>query len=129
MKSNYKVAIALVTGAPIGVVAIEGLHAQAKPPTYIVIPILKINDAAAFKAGVVDKATPEALKAAGGEWIIRSTKFIKVDGNPPARLVVLKFDSAEKARAFLNTPVQKEINAARIKSPNSLEFIVEGFSN
>jgi uncharacterized protein (DUF1330 family) len=67
----------------------------------------------------------KALRASN----IRSTKFIKVDGNPPARLVVLKFDSAEKARAFLNTPVQKEITAARINPTNSLEFIVEGFSN
>ena len=52
MQTNYKVAIALVAGAAIGGAAIQGLHAQAKPPAYLVIPILKINDAAAYKTGV-----------------------------------------------------------------------------
>ena len=129
MKTNYKVAIALVAGAAIGGAAIQGLHAQAKPPAYIVVPILKINDAAAFKAGVVDKADPAALKAGGGEWLIRSTKFTSLDGPPPERLIILKFDSVEKAQAFLNTPAQKEVNAARVKTTNSLQFIVDGFAN
>ena len=129
MKTNYKVAIALAAGAAIGGAAIQGLHAQAKPPAYIVIPILKINDAAAFKAGVTDKVKPADMKAAGGEWIIRNTKFTSLDGNPPERLVVIKFDSVEKAQAFSNTAAQKEINAARVKTTNSLSFIVEGFAN
>jgi len=129
VKTNYKVALALVAGAAIGGAAIQGLHAQAKPPAYIVVPILKINDAAAFKAGVVDKANPAALKAAGGEWVIRSTKFTSLDGPPPERLIILKFDSVEKAQAYSNTEAQKEIKAARIKSTNSLSFIVEGYAN
>ena len=130
MKTNYKIAIALVAGTAIGGAAIQGLHAQMKPPAYVVIPILKINDAAAFKAGVVDRPNAAAnLKAAGGEWLIRSTKFTKLDGNPPERLIVLKFDSLEKAQAFENTPAQKEVNAIREKTTNSLSFIVEGYAN
>jgi len=129
MKSNYKIAIALLAGAAIGGAAIQGLHAQAKPPGYIVIPILKINDAAAFKAGVIDKAMPADLTAAGGHYVIRSQKFTSLDGNPPERLVIIAFDSVEKAQAFWNTPIQKEVNAARMKSTNSLSFIVEGMPN
>ena len=100
-----------------------------KPPAYIVIPILKINDAAAFKAGVIDKNVPADITAAGGHYVIRSQKFTTVDGTPPERLVVIAFDSVEKAQAFLNTAAQKEINVARIKSTNSFQFIVEGFAN
>ena len=129
MKTKYKIAIALVAGASIGGAAIQGLHAQAKPPTYIVIPILKINDPAAFKSGVVDKALPADLTAAGGHYVVRSQKFISLDGNPPERLVILSFDSAEKAQAFWNTSIQKEVNAARVKSTNSLAFMVDGFAN
>ena len=59
MQTNYKVAIALVAGAAIGA-AIQGLHAQAKPPAYLVIPVLKINDAAAYKTGVwIKRARPQ----------------------------------------------------------------------
>jgi uncharacterized protein (DUF1330 family) len=129
VKTNYKVAIALVAGAAIGGAAIQGLHAQTKPPAYIVIPILKINDAAAFKAGVVDKSMPADVTAAGGHYIIRGQKITSLDGDPPARLIVVAFDSVEKAQAFSNSAAQKEVNAARIKSTNSLSFIVEGFAN
>ncbi len=34
MKTNYKIAIALVAGAAVGGAAVQGLHAQAKPPVY-----------------------------------------------------------------------------------------------
>ena len=130
MKTNYKVAVALVAGAAIGGAAIQGLHAQAKPPAYVVIPILKINDAAAFKAGVLDKASASAavVKAEGGHYIIRSQKFTSLDGNPPERLVIIAFDSGEKAQAWENAPAVKEVTAARMKSTNSLSFIVEGYA-
>ena len=128
MKTNYKVAIALVAGAAIGGAAIQGLHAQAKPPAYVVIPILKINDDAAFKAGVIDKATDAAMAAVGGHYLICTQKFTRLDGNPPERLVVIAFDSVEKAQAWENAPAVKEVTAARMKSTNSLSFIVEGYS-
>ena len=131
MKTNYKVAVALVAGAAIGGAAIQGLHAQTKPPAYVVIPILKINDAAAFKAGVDDKVSAiiAAVKAEGGHYTIRSEKFTRLDGNPPERLVIIAFDSVEKAQAFENSATIKEVNAARVKSTNSLSFIVEGVAN
>jgi len=130
MKINYTIALTLLGGIALGSAAVQGLHAQMKPPAYVVIGIQKINDAAAFNAGVVDRPNAAAnLKAAGGEWLIRSTKFTKLDGNPPERLIVLKFDSVEKAQAFQNTPAQKEVNAIREKTTDSLSFIVEGYAN
>jgi uncharacterized protein (DUF1330 family) len=129
MKLNYKVAAALVTGVVIGGTTVQGLHAQAKPPAYVVIPILKVNDAAAFKAGVIDKTMPEALASSGARYVVRTQKFTSLDGNPPERLAILAFDSVEKAQAWYNSPAQKDINAARLSSTNSLAFIVEGFAN
>ena len=93
------------------------------------ISIQKINDPAAFKAGVTDKANPADLKAAGGERIIRSTKLTVLDGDAPAFFTVQKFSSLEKAQAFVKTPAQEEINAARVKTTSSLSFIVEGAAN
>jgi uncharacterized protein (DUF1330 family) len=129
MNRQISLGLAMLAGVVIGATAIQGLHAQAKPSAYIVIPILKMNDAAGFKAGVVDKVKLEDLAAAGGQYVVRSEKFTSLDGAPPVRLVILKFDGVEKARAFANTAAQKEVNAARIKSTDSLSFIVEGVSN
>lgn len=121
----------MVAGIAIGAAAIQGIHAQAKPPVYVVIPILKINDAAVYKAGVTDKAsaTEAAAKGEGGHFIIRGQKITRLDGNPPARLVVIAFDSVEKAQAWENSAAVKEVTAARMKSTSSLSFIVEGTSN
>jgi uncharacterized protein (DUF1330 family) len=131
MNQRIALGLTLLAGVAIGATTIQGLHAQAKPPAYVVIPVLKMNDAAGFKAGVVDKAngTEAEMKAAGGQYVIRSEKFTSLDGPPPARLVILKFDSVEKAQAFEKTAAQKEINAARMKATDSLSFIVEGLAN
>src|SRR6202011_1370488 len=93
MNQGIALGLTLLAGVAIGATAIQGLHAQAKPPAYVVIPILKINDAAGFKAGVVDKANATAaeMTAAGGQYVIRSEKFTGLDGTPPARLVIMKF--------------------------------------
>jgi uncharacterized protein (DUF1330 family) len=74
-------------------------------------------------------ASETSLLSAGGHYVVRTQKFTKVDGDPPERLVIIAFDSVEKAQAFLNTPGQKEVNAARVKMTNSLQFIVEGMAN
>jgi uncharacterized protein (DUF1330 family) len=131
MNQRIALGLTLLAGVAIGATAIQGLHAQAKPPAYVVIPILKMNDAAGFKAGVVDKANATAaeMTAAGGQYVIRSEKFTSLDGTPPARLVIMKFDSVEKAEAFEKAAAQKEINAARVKTTDSLSFIVEGLAN
>src|ERR1700693_6264669 len=129
MNQRIALGLPLLAGVAMGATAIQGLHAQAKPPAYVVIPILKINDAAGFKAGVLDKANGAAMTAAGGHYVIRSQQFTSLDGNPPERLVIIAFDSVEKAQAWENTPAQKEITAVRMKTTNSLSFIVEGFTN
>jgi uncharacterized protein (DUF1330 family) len=131
MSRYLTVGLAMLAGIAIGATAIQGLHAQAKPPAFVIIPILKLNDAAGYKSGVIDKANATAaeMTAAGGQYLIRSENFISLDGTPPARLVIFKFDSVEKAQAFEKTAAQIDINAARKKASDSLSFIVEGVSN
>jgi len=41
----------MLAGAAVGATAIQGLHAQAKPPTYVVVAVRKINDTATYKTG------------------------------------------------------------------------------
>jgi uncharacterized protein (DUF1330 family) len=127
---NRKIATGLIllAGVAIGATAIEGLHAQAKPPTYVVVAIRKINDADAFKAGVVDKASA-VIKSAGGHFVVRTDKITSLDGPPPQRFVLLQFDSPEQAQAWHISQAQKDIDTVRIKSTDSLSFMVEGAGN
>jgi hypothetical protein len=74
MHQRIALGLTLLTGVAIGATAIQGLHAQTKPLAYYVIPILKMNDAAGFKTGVVDKARQQNLQLAA---VITSSAPIK----------------------------------------------------
>jgi uncharacterized protein (DUF1330 family) len=124
MTRYISLGIALLTGVAIGAVAVGGLHAQAKPSTYAVVAIRKINDAEAYKE-VLAKA-PAAMQGSGGHFVIRTDKITPLDGTPPARFVLIAFDSPEQAMAWHNSAAQKEVDAIRAKTTDSLSFLVDG---
>jgi hypothetical protein len=39
MNTRYKIALATLAGIGIGAAAIHGLHAQTKPPAYVVVAV------------------------------------------------------------------------------------------
>src|SRR5271154_2511352 len=124
MNTRYKIALAMLAGAGLGAAAIQGLHAQAKPPVYAVIPILKITDADGYKA-ILAKG-PAAAEAAGGHFVIRTDNITSLDGTPPQRFVLIAFDNMAQAQAWHNSAAQKEVDAIRAKTTTSLSFLVEG---
>jgi len=129
MKTQYTVALAMLAGVGLGAVAVQGLHAQAKPPTYVVVDIASMTDPEGFKAVPASPAAgPARLTELGGRYIIRSTTMTAIDGTPPARFVVLAFDSKEKAQGWADAPDIKAINAIRMKTTKSSSFIVDGFA-
>jgi uncharacterized protein (DUF1330 family) len=127
MKRSLALGLTLLSGVAIGATAIQGLHAQAKPPTYVVVAIRSVSDADSYRP-VIEKA-PALIKEGGGTFLVRSNDIISLDGTPPKRFVLLQFDSAEKAQAWYNMPGMKELNAIRAKSTDSLAFIVQGVAN
>ena len=127
IKTYHTVALSMLAGRVLGGVAIEGLHAQAKPPTYVVIDIASMTEG--FKAVPASPgAKPERLTALGGRYIMRTEAITALDGTPPKRFVVLAFDSKEKAQDWAHAPDVKETNAMRVKTTNSRSFMVEGLN-
>jgi uncharacterized protein (DUF1330 family) len=127
MNQRIALGLTLLAGVAIGATAIQGLHAQAKPPTYVVVAIRNITDADGYKA-VIEKA-PAAMANSGGHFVVRTDKITSLDGPPPKRFVLIAFDSPEKAQAWHTSAAQKEVDALRIKTSDSLSFMVEGMSN
>jgi uncharacterized protein (DUF1330 family) len=128
MKTRYTVALAMLVGVGIGGAAIQGLHAQAKPPAIVVIDISEITDPEGFKAvGQRSNAAGMAVfKDLGGHYITRTQNITALDGAAPKRMIIIAFPSAEKAQAWHNSPAQKEVDAIRAKTSKSRSFIVEG---
>jgi uncharacterized protein (DUF1330 family) len=127
MSRTIALGLAMLAGGAIGATAVNGLHAQgAAPGAYVVVDISAITNPDVFKT-LIPKAGP-AMAGSGGKYVMRTEKVTKLDGTPPARFVVIAFDSVAKAQAWNDSAAQKEVNDIRAKSTNSRSFIVEGMA-
>ena len=77
MKANHKLAIALFAGVAIGGAVVQGLHAQAAPPTYAVIDISEITDPEAYKA--IHSKAGAAVAAFGGKFVMATENITAVN--------------------------------------------------
>jgi uncharacterized protein (DUF1330 family) len=125
MKAKYTVALAMTASFVLGGLAVQGLHAQAKPPGYYVAEIT-VKDQDAYMKEFVPPAT-KSLQERGGKFVIRGGKTMSMQGAPPApRVVVLQFDSMDKAEAWWNSSAQKAAQAIGDKYATFRAYIVEG---
>jgi len=107
MKTRYAVGLAAVVGFGLGGVAIQGLHAQAKPPAYAVVEIDVTNQDAFLKE--YSPIAGKAITGGGGKYLARGGKNVTIEGEPvKPRTVVIQFDSIEKAQAAFTSSEYKE---------------------
>lgn len=128
MKTRHLIGLSMLAGFAIGAIAIQGLHAQAKPPVYAVVDFAEIINPEANAANTQRTAEGAAalFKEFGGSYLARTDKITALDGTAPKRFIIARFDSAEKAKAWYNSPAQKKVNEIRLKNTKSRFFIVEG---
>jgi uncharacterized protein (DUF1330 family) len=98
MKTCYAVALAALTGAGIGGPAVQGIHAQGKPPAYHIAEIDVTNEDLYNKdwAPKVDAT----VKAAGGVYLVRGTNIERIEGPAPKRLLITRWDNIDKLTAW-----------------------------
>jgi uncharacterized protein (DUF1330 family) len=128
MKTSHVIGLSMLAGIAVGAVAIQGLHAQAKPPVYFVADISEVTNPEAWKAvtGRPMPALDAIMKDFGGRYLARTDKITALDGAASKRYILIAFDSVEKAKGWYNSPEQKKVNENRIKNTKSHSFIVEG---
>ena len=130
MRSNYKIAMAVTAGVAIGAFAVQGLHAQAKPPVYYVAEIDVTNPDAyakeyAPKAQAIIRAAGGRFLAIGGSAATTGT-VTAFDGDAPKRVVVQVWDSMEKIRAWRANPEYVELRKVGEKYAKFRSFAVDG---
>ena len=127
MKTRYTVALSIWAGGAAGAAAVQALHAQAKPPAYVVAEIDVMNP------GPYDKEyVPPAAKAitdGGGKYLVRGGETATFYGDPPKpRIAVMVFESMEKAQAAFNSSAFKEAKKVGDKYAKFRVYAVEGLS-
>jgi uncharacterized protein (DUF1330 family) len=120
--------LAAFVGMAIGSVTIGTAHAQApkasQPHAYYIAEF-KITDPEGMKpysAGVASTFEPY-----GGRYIVRGGKIAPLEGEGPNnRMVIIEFDSMEKAQAWYDSPAYAQLKPIRHKNAISRVYIVEG---
>ncbi len=70
---------------------------------------------------------PAAIEKYGGKYLVRGGAFEKVEGDwTPTRLVILEFESMERAKEFYFSEEYKVIMAIRHRSANTNVVLVAG---
>jgi uncharacterized protein (DUF1330 family) len=125
MKVNPNIAIALVAGTAIGAGASQILHAQAKPPAYVISEIDVTNKDANAKEYI--PLAVKALQESGQKRLVSGGKTVVLSGEPPkGRIVLSVFESLEKAQAAYSSPAYLEARKIGDKYAKLRIFAVEG---
>src|SRR5690349_4340183 len=107
MKQHLGLTVGLLAGTVIGA-AVTGLHAQTKPPIFLITEI-DVTNPQAYGTEFAPKAQA-TIKAAGAKFVLiggtagASAKPIEAfDGTPPKRVTVQQWDSLESLKAWYNS--------------------------
>ena len=73
------------------------------------------------------RLAPTPVSAYGGKYIARGGKAENLEGDwQPKRIVILEFESVEKAKQWLDSEEYQEAKALRHKYATSNTIVVEG---
>ncbi|MFZ0819148.1 MAG: DUF1330 domain-containing protein [Candidatus Acidiferrales bacterium] len=125
MKTNHKLALAVLAGITIGVACSMAVHArQIKPaPGYVIAEVDVTDPASMQKYG---EKIPETMAPFNHHYVIRGGKPQPLEGEWPKSVVVIAFDSLEKAREWYDSPAYQAIKPIRQAAAKSRLCIVEG---
>lgn len=131
MQTNLRMAFAALGGILIGAAIMQATHAQQvkAPPAYVIAEVekdpTKTEDPAAARRYA--DAAPKSMIPFGGQYVVRGGAVQTVEGEAPkGYIVVIGFDSVEKARGWYYSPAYEAVKPIRQSSMKSRILIVEG---
>jgi uncharacterized protein (DUF1330 family) len=125
MKVQYVVVLSVFAGAFGGAGIVERLHAQARPPAYIVAEI-DLNNPDGYASEFASQAQ-KLLTDGGGKYLARGGKTMTFDGDPPKpRVSIIAFENMDKAQAVYNSPAYRDLRKIGEKYAKFRVFAVEG---
>ena len=124
MKMHFVVAVSVVAGAMAGAAVVQALHAQAKPPAYVVGEI-DVKNPELFAKEYVPNAS-KAIRDGGGKYLVGGGKSVSFYGEPPKRIAIMAFDNLEKAEAAFNSAAYKQAKVEGDKYATFRIYAVEG---
>jgi uncharacterized protein (DUF1330 family) len=126
MKTHYTVAVSMLAGIAIGAVAIQNLHAQAKPPVYFVAEN-DVTDPEGYKTEYLPPAQA-SIKAHGGRYLAAGTATAFAGEPPKSRVVIHVWDSMEQLQGWFNSPEYRDARKIGEKYAKFRNYAIPGIS-
>jgi uncharacterized protein (DUF1330 family) len=128
MRTNLKLMLAVLVGVLIG--SIAGLVVRGQQirtaPGYLIAEV-EITDPG--KLQNYAEKVERTLAPFNHRYVVRTTKIQTLEGDVPTnRIVIIAFDSVDKAREFYDSPAYAAIRPIRQSAAKSRIFIVEGLA-
>jgi uncharacterized protein (DUF1330 family) len=122
MNAKIKILLVAIGSAALGAAAVQGLHAQTKPKAFLVTESEVLN-----AAGLAEytAALAAVQKAAGGRSFGTRGKIIAVIGDPPKRVGISEWDSAEQTQMYLKSAQRNDMVQTKNVVKISRQYIVE----
>jgi len=100
MKSALKITATIACGLLVGGGAVQLLHAQSKPPAFVVSEIA-VRDQGGYEKNFL-KATEKDISDHGGKYLAGGyNKTLSLSGSePPNRVVILQFANMDAVKAW-----------------------------
>ena len=116
-------------GTVIGAAAISGLHAQARPPGFLVTEIDVTNP-----EGLRQRVRPQGnIKAAGGrfvalgrDWGVGAKQVTALSGTPPKRATIIVWDNFEALNAWFNSAEYQAVRKIGAQYATFRSYAVDG---
>ena len=131
MKTYITVSCAMLAGMAIGGFAVQGLHAQAKAPVYLITEI-DVSNPDAYGKEFAPKAQA-TIKAAGAKFILiggaggaGSKPITAVEGTPPKRVAIQQWESMEAMNKWYTSADYQEALTIGKKYATFRRYAVEG---
>jgi uncharacterized protein (DUF1330 family) len=124
MKTRYTVALSMLAGVAVGALALQGLHAQAKPPVYFVVEN-EISDVQSYLKEYAARAR-DMIKANGGRYLAAGDATTFAGEPPKSRVAIFVFDDIQQIQTWLNSPEYKELKKVGEKYAKYRNYAVPG---
>jgi uncharacterized protein (DUF1330 family) len=126
MNRYITVGLAMLAGAALGAAAVQGLHAQAKPPIYQITEI-DVSNVDAYTKEYAPRAQA-LIKAGGGVSLAAGQNVTRVEGDAPkTRVALTRWGSIEQLNAYRDKTDFKDLRATvGDKYAKFRSFTVEG---
>jgi uncharacterized protein (DUF1330 family) len=122
MKIKDALTLAFVSAAA-AVMATSVLRAQTRPAQALYVSEFTVKNAEALQP--YRDAVDATFKPYGGYYVVRGGAVTPLEGETNTRIVVIGFDSVERAKAWYNSAEYQKIRPIRVQNTNSRTYIVE----